>query len=298
MIRSQGRDSKRSATRHRRWMRCAKIIVIGLLKNADLSRRLIKVFRVVFPSASPRENYPLWGVVGNAMGSGGEESLWRMGDEHRVGRFRAGCRATPALRTPSLTVVGPRLCSEGLKSQRKRGWGHANPDGTVLSAHGAKHGRVSELDFGHAGHGRDASLPGMRHPRRQDVGAPGLPSNLQQCGAFFWYSMAQLMRKLVISRTENIMSVKSSNNIYQLKVTLTGAKPPIWRRILVPSDIQLGKLHIVLQVVMGWENSHLHQFISGRTLYGMQYNEFSLDMEVEDENKYVYRLIYMNQPAK
>jgi len=82
------------------------------------------------------------------------------------------------------------------------------------------------------------------------------------------------------------MSVKSLRNTYQLKVTLYGAKPPIWRRILVPSDIQLGKLHIVLQVVMGWTNSHLHQFISGRTFYGIQDDEFSSEMEVEDENKY------------
>ena len=82
------------------------------------------------------------------------------------------------------------------------------------------------------------------------------------------------------------MPVKQLRNIYQLKVTLNGAKPPIWRRILVPSDIQLGKLHIVLQVAMGWTNSHLHQFVSGSTPYGIQDDEFSFEMEVEDENKY------------
>ena len=82
------------------------------------------------------------------------------------------------------------------------------------------------------------------------------------------------------------MSVKPLRKTYQLKVTLNGAKPPIWRRILVPSDIQLGKLHIVLQVVMGWTNSHLHQFVSGRTFYGIHDDEFSFEMEVEDENKY------------
>ena len=82
------------------------------------------------------------------------------------------------------------------------------------------------------------------------------------------------------------MSVKRLRNTYQLKVTLNGAKPPIWIRILVPNDIQLGKLHIVLQVLMGWTNSHLHQFVSGRTFYGIQDDEFSFEMEVEDENKY------------
>lgn len=52
-------------------------------------------------------------------------------------------------------------------------------------------------------------------------------------------------------------------DIYQIKVTLRDSKPPIWRRIQVPGDINLGKLHRILQVVMGWTDSHLHQFIAG-----------------------------------
>lgn len=39
--------------------------------------------------------------------------------------------------------------------------------------------------------------------------------------------------------------------IYQLKITLRGAKPPIWRRVQVPSNITLGKLHHVIQAAMG-----------------------------------------------
>jgi len=81
------------------------------------------------------------------------------------------------------------------------------------------------------------------------------------------------------------MSVKTLRCTYQIKVTLNGVKPPIWRRIQIPSDITLGRLHTVLQIAMGWTNSHLHQFISGRTLYGVREDDlFGLD--VEDENKY------------
>ncbi len=84
------------------------------------------------------------------------------------------------------------------------------------------------------------------------------------------------------------MGVKQLRSVYQLKVTLNGSKPPIWRRLLVPGDINLGNFHVVLQIVMGWTNSHLHQFILGRTMYGIPDDEFGggYDLEIEDENKY------------
>jgi len=83
------------------------------------------------------------------------------------------------------------------------------------------------------------------------------------------------------------MSVKTLRSTYQIKVTLDGVRPPIWRRILIQSDITLGNLHTILQIVMGWTNSHLHQFISGRTLYGEQDDDdFMFDPDIEDENKY------------
>ena len=56
--------------------------------------------------------------------------------------------------------------------------------------------------------------------------------------------------------------------IYQIKVSLNGVIPPIWRRLLVPGAISLKELHDVLQVAVGWTDSHLHQFVAGGTLYG------------------------------
>src|SRR5262244_1380260 len=56
--------------------------------------------------------------------------------------------------------------------------------------------------------------------------------------------------------------------VYQIKVTLKGSKPPIWRRIQITSDITLVQLHRILQRVMGWEGSHLYQFVIGGIPYG------------------------------
>jgi hypothetical protein len=75
-------------------------------------------------------------------------------------------------------------------------------------------------------------------------------------------------------------------DIYQIKVTLRDSKPPIWRRIQVPSDINLGKLHRILQVVMGWTDSHLHQFIVGETYYGEPDPDYrAMGMEMRDEKR-------------
>ncbi|NOY58369.1 MAG: plasmid pRiA4b ORF-3 family protein [Calditrichaeota bacterium] len=71
--------------------------------------------------------------------------------------------------------------------------------------------------------------------------------------------------------------------IYQLKITLLGSDPPIWRRIQIRSDIKLSDLHDVLQDVMGWYDAHLHQFIHDSIYYG----DPSLDdfEPIEDETK-------------
>ena len=57
-------------------------------------------------------------------------------------------------------------------------------------------------------------------------------------------------------------------DIYQIKVTLRDTRPPIWRRLLVPAGLTLDALHDVLQLAMGWDDSHLHEFRIGQKRFG------------------------------
>jgi len=38
--------------------------------------------------------------------------------------------------------------------------------------------------------------------------------------------------------------------------------------LFTPGSIRLGQLHVVLQLAMGWEGAHLHEFAVGETNHG------------------------------
>jgi hypothetical protein len=71
---------------------------------------------------------------------------------------------------------------------------------------------------------------------------------------------------------------------FQIKVTLEGIRPPIWRRLVVNGDATLTQLHDVLQVAMGWQNCHLHGFRIGDARYGPA-DHGGLDPGEIDESK-------------
>jgi hypothetical protein len=62
--------------------------------------------------------------------------------------------------------------------------------------------------------------------------------------------------------------VFSQRKVAQLNVRLIEIDPPIWRRLLVPPDWTLAKLHRVLQAAFGWTDAHLHEFHIGGLRYG------------------------------
>jgi hypothetical protein len=60
----------------------------------------------------------------------------------------------------------------------------------------------------------------------------------------------------------------SGGAVYQLRISLPDVAPPIWRRIRVVSRVSLRRLHYIVQVGMGWSDSHLHQFRAGQVIFG------------------------------
>jgi len=80
-------------------------------------------------------------------------------------------------------------------------------------------------------------------------------------------------------------------SVLQIKVILRGTRPPVWRRLLVPSTITLERLHHILQVVMGWTDSHLHEFRAGDASYGTPEPDWDEDEVVSERRVRVGELL-------
>lgn len=59
------------------------------------------------------------------------------------------------------------------------------------------------------------------------------------------------------------------NNVVTIRIELCHVKPTVWRQVRVPLDFSLGDLHEVIQIAMGWQNCHLHQYLHGKQYIGM-----------------------------
>lgn len=90
-----------------------------------------------------------------------------------------------------------------------------------------------------------------------------------------------------------------TSDIYQIKVTLKHSQPPIWRRIQVPADVSLARLHRILQAVMGWEDYHLHQFIVDGEYYGEPHPDYEVwGPEMRDERRFTLEQLVPEEGLK
>jgi hypothetical protein len=83
----------------------------------------------------------------------------------------------------------------------------------------------------------------------------------------------------------------------QIKVTLDGIRPSIWRRLVVHGDATLAQLHTVLQVAMGWEDGHLHCFRIDDVRYGpADDGDFDLG-EIDESTVWVADVLSTSRPG-
>ena len=61
---------------------------------------------------------------------------------------------------------------------------------------------------------------------------------------------------------------EAATTVHRVKVSLYGAKPPVWRRLEIPSAMPLNLVHEVLQAAFGWYGYHLHVFETGCGQFG------------------------------
>ncbi|MFT4189826.1 MAG: plasmid pRiA4b ORF-3 family protein [Aeromicrobium sp.] len=64
----------------------------------------------------------------------------------------------------------------------------------------------------------------------------------------------------------DIRPVPDDTQGFRIRLDLRYTKPPVWRRLVLPGDITLDRLHDVIQAAMGWEDCHLHRFRSDADL--------------------------------
>ncbi len=100
------------------------------------------------------------------------------------------------------------------------------------------------------------------------------------------------------TKTDLKISAPVRGSAYQIKISLDGIKPPIWRRVLVEDDISLDYLNIIIQDVMGWEGYHAYSFRIGNLVYSVvDEDDFGL-MDYIDSEETLLRDVVKKEKQK
>jgi hypothetical protein len=94
----------------------------------------------------------------------------------------------------------------------------------------------------------------------------------------------------------------TTTTIAHLKITLDDVKPEVLRRIEVPFNIRLDRLHLAVQAAMGWTNTHLYEIRAGDVGWGVPDPDWGdgpldarkahLNKVLEDEGTKTVKYIY------
>ena len=78
--------------------------------------------------------------------------------------------------------------------------------------------------------------------------------------------------------------MSSRRAAFDIVVSLVNTEPVVWRRLLLPRNITLPKVHEALQIAIGWENYHLHCFVVDKQRFGPVDPDFD-DVMIDERRK-------------
>jgi Plasmid pRiA4b ORF-3-like protein len=85
--------------------------------------------------------------------------------------------------------------------------------------------------------------------------------------------------------------------IYQLKISLAFSSPLIWRRLLIPGETSLARLHNIFQQCMGWDDIHSHRFLVGKVFYAPS-EDGEIWERTGERDESAYRLVELESDMK
>ena len=87
---------------------------------------------------------------------------------------------------------------------------------------------------------------------------------------------------------------RTHGDVCQLHIALQYTEPLVWRRVLVPPELTLSRLHQTIQIAMGWTNSHMHEFRAGKKIYGApdeDHDPFGITRRADERHVLVRELL-------
>jgi hypothetical protein len=79
-----------------------------------------------------------------------------------------------------------------------------------------------------------------------------------------------------------------SETVARVRIELEGTNPLVWRELELPLSITLATLHDIIQVVMRWQDYHLHEFVVGEKVYGVP----------DPEDEFFERKVYQSKSIR
>ncbi len=103
----------------------------------------------------------------------------------------------------------------------------------------------------------------VQHLVKQLMAGASPEENKALLDALMSGQVSSIFEKLQRDEAPTLLPIPSEVRGFRVRLDLHGAKPPVWRRLELPGDLSLPRLHDVIQAAMGWSDSHLHRFRTG-----------------------------------